>query len=127
MISPTEFIPLAEEIGLIGRVGEWVLRDVCNEAVNGLRRSRLPLTCPRFNSEAAVQVVISALAKSGLAPTWLELEITESVFLAEKEANLGMQLSRPQDQDRSLLCEGSDETLRLRCHRAGDLGPRPEP
>lgn len=91
-ISPAEFIPLAEEIGLIGPIGEWVLREACNEAVNWPSEIKVAvnLSPVQFRSRNLVQVVISALANSGLAPTRLELEITESVFLAETEANLAI-------------------------------------
>ncbi|MDA9505827.1 diguanylate cyclase [Bradyrhizobium sp. CCBAU 11386] len=92
MISPAEFIPLAEEIGLIAPLGEWVLRDACNEAVKWPSEIKVAvnLSPAQFRSLHLVQVVISALANSGLAPKRLELEITESVFLAETEANLAI-------------------------------------
>ncbi|WGD56780.1 EAL domain-containing protein [Bradyrhizobium sp. CB1650] len=92
MISPAEFIPLAEEIGLIGPLGEWVLREACNEAVKWPLEIKVAvnLSPVQFRSRNLVQVVISALANSGLAPKRLELEITESVFLAETEANLAI-------------------------------------
>ncbi|PDT65800.1 GGDEF domain-containing protein [Bradyrhizobium ottawaense] len=92
MISPAEFIPLAEEIGLIAPLGEWVLRDACNEAVKWPSEIKVAvnLSPAQFRSRHLVQVVISALANSGLAPKRLELEITESMFLAETEANLAI-------------------------------------
>ncbi|MBB4371899.1 diguanylate cyclase (GGDEF)-like protein/PAS domain S-box-containing protein [Bradyrhizobium sp. cir1] len=92
MISPAEFIPLAEEIGLIGPLGEWVLREACKEAVKWPLEIKVAvnLSPVQFRSRNLVQVVISALANSGLAPKRLELEITESVFLAETEANLAI-------------------------------------
>jgi diguanylate cyclase (GGDEF)-like protein len=90
MISPAEFIPVAEDIGLIPTIGEWVLREACAEA------SRWPddikvavnLSPVQFRSRNLTQIVLSALAQSGLSPKRLELEITESIFLAETEANL---------------------------------------
>ncbi|QOG20844.1 putative bifunctional diguanylate cyclase/phosphodiesterase [Bradyrhizobium sp. SEMIA] len=92
MISPAEFIPLAEEMGLIGPLGEWVLREACKEAVKWPLEIKVAvnLSPVQFRSRNLVQVVISALANSGLAPKRLELEITESVFLAETEANLAI-------------------------------------
>ncbi|WP_027516014.1 bifunctional diguanylate cyclase/phosphodiesterase [Bradyrhizobium sp. WSM1417] len=92
MISPAEFIPVAEDIGLIVSLGEWVLREACNEAVKWPSEIKVAvnLSPAQFRSRNLVQVVISALANSGLSPKRLELEITESVFLAETEANLAI-------------------------------------
>nr|WP_283805534.1 EAL domain-containing protein [Bradyrhizobium tropiciagri] len=90
MISPAEFIPVAEDIGLITAIGEWVLREACNEAVKWPSEVKVAvnLSPMQFRSRNLVQVVVSALANSGLSPKRLELEITESLFLAETEANL---------------------------------------
>ncbi len=90
MIPPAEFIPVAEDIGLITSIGEWALREACNEAVKWPSEVKVAvnLSPVQFRSRHLVQVVISALANSGLSPKRLELEITESVFLAETEANL---------------------------------------
>jgi EAL domain-containing protein (putative c-di-GMP-specific phosphodiesterase class I) len=92
MISPAEFIPVAEDIGLITPLGEWVLREACNEAVKWPTDVKVAvnLSPVQFRSRNLVQVVISALAQSGLSPKRLELEITESIFLAETEANLAI-------------------------------------
>jgi diguanylate cyclase (GGDEF)-like protein/PAS domain S-box-containing protein len=92
MISPAEFIPVAEDIGLIVSIGEWVLREACNEAVKWPAEVKVAvnLSSVQFRSRNLVQVVISALAQSGLSPMRLELEITESLFLAETEANLAI-------------------------------------
>ena len=92
MISPAEFIPVAEDIGLIVQLGEWVLREACSEAMNWPKHVKVAvnLSPVQFRSRNLVQVVISALANSGLSPRRLELEITESVFLAETEANLAI-------------------------------------
>jgi diguanylate cyclase (GGDEF)-like protein/PAS domain S-box-containing protein len=92
MISPAEFIPVAEDIGLIVAIGEWVLREACNEAVKWPADVKVAvnLSPVQFRSRNLVQVVISALANSGLSPKRLELEITESLFLAETEANLAI-------------------------------------
>ncbi|WP_407175323.1 putative bifunctional diguanylate cyclase/phosphodiesterase [Bradyrhizobium sp. STM 3562] len=92
MISPAEFVPIAEDIGLITSIGEWVLREACNEAVKWPDQVKVAvnLSPVQFRSRNLVQVVISALANSGLSPKRLELEITESVFLAETEANLAI-------------------------------------
>ncbi|MFK4654230.1 diguanylate cyclase (GGDEF)-like protein/PAS domain S-box-containing protein [Bradyrhizobium japonicum] len=92
MISPAEFIPVAEEIGLIAPLGEWVLREACREAVKWPPKVKVAvnLSPVQFRSRNLVQVAISALANSGLPPKRLELEITESVFLAETETNLAI-------------------------------------
>ena len=92
MISPADFIPIAEDIGLIVALGEWVLRKACAEAVkwpDGIKIA-VNLSPVQFRSRNLVQVVIGALAYSGLSPSRLELEITESLFLAETAANLAI-------------------------------------
>jgi len=92
MISPADFIPVAEDIGLIVALGEWVLREACTEAVKWPTDVKVAvnLSPMQFRSRNLVQVVVSALAHSGLSPLRLDLEITESVFLAETEANLAI-------------------------------------
>ncbi|WP_213770764.1 EAL domain-containing protein [Bradyrhizobium sp. dw_78] len=92
MISPAEFVPVAEDIGLIVALGEWVLREACAEAAKWPADIKIAvnLSPVQFRSRNLVQMVISALAQSGLSPTRLELEITESIFLAETEANLAI-------------------------------------
>jgi diguanylate cyclase (GGDEF)-like protein/PAS domain S-box-containing protein len=92
MISPADFIPVAEDIGLIVSLGEWVLREACSEAVKWPAEVKVAvnLSPVQFRSRNLVQVVISALAHSGLSPRRLELEITESIFLAETESNLAI-------------------------------------
>ena len=92
MISPAEFVPVAEDIGLIVALGEWVLREACTEAAKWPADIRVAvnLSPVQFRSRNLVQVVISALAHSGLSPRRLELEITESLFLAETAANLAI-------------------------------------
>jgi predicted signal transduction protein with EAL and GGDEF domain len=90
MVSPGEFVPLAEEIGLIVPLGEWVLRQACTEAArwpDGLHVA-VNLSPVQFRSKSVVQAVMTALAYSRLEPRRLELEITESVLLADTEANL---------------------------------------
>lgn len=90
-VPPAEFIPIAEEIGLIGALGEWVLRKACTEAAGWPANVKVAvnLSPEQFNHGGnLVQVVMSALAGSGLTPDRLELEITESVLLAENEGTL---------------------------------------
>jgi diguanylate cyclase (GGDEF)-like protein/PAS domain S-box-containing protein len=92
MISPADFIPVAEDIGLIAPLGEWVLRQACGEAAKWPSDVKVAVNLSpiQFRSRNLVQVVISALAQSGLSALRLELEITESLFLAETEANLAI-------------------------------------
>ncbi|HJU31408.1 MAG TPA: PAS-domain containing protein [Hyphomicrobiaceae bacterium] len=90
LIPPGEFIPLAEEIGFIIQLGEWALREACFAARNWPEHIRVAvnLSPVQFRNTGFVQVVIRALAASGLAPDRLELEITESVLLQDNEATL---------------------------------------
>jgi diguanylate cyclase (GGDEF)-like protein/PAS domain S-box-containing protein len=90
MVSPADFIPVAEDTGLIVALGEWTLRSACAEAVRWPDDIRIAvnLSPVQFRSRGLVQAVIAALAYSGLAPQRLELEITESVLLAETDSNL---------------------------------------
>jgi predicted signal transduction protein with EAL and GGDEF domain len=90
MVGPGEFIPLAEEIGLIVPLGEWVLRQACTEAVQwpGELKVAVNLSSAQFRSRGVIKAVLTALAYSRLAPNRLELEITESVLLGETDANL---------------------------------------
>ncbi len=90
LVSPVDFIPLAEEIGLIVPIGEWVIRTACHEATRWPAELSVAvnLSPAQFKSKKLVQAVASALSASGLAPSRLELEITEGVLLQENEANL---------------------------------------
>lgn len=84
MISPTEFIPIAEEIGLITQLGEWVLKQACREAQtwpSGIRIA-VNVSPAQFRTGQLASAVTGALAQSGLDPSRLDLEITESVILA---------------------------------------------
>jgi diguanylate cyclase (GGDEF)-like protein len=87
-ISPSVFIPLAEEIGLIPAIGEWVLRTACLEAAQWPDPIRVAVNLSplQFANPSLPAVVMSALAAAGLAADRLELEITESVFLNDSTA-----------------------------------------
>jgi diguanylate cyclase (GGDEF)-like protein/PAS domain S-box-containing protein len=82
-VSPAEFIPLAEEIGLINQIGEWVLRTACAEAAKWPAHVSVAVNLSpiQFKSHALPQTVRMILSETGLASTRLELEITEGVFL----------------------------------------------
>jgi EAL domain-containing protein (putative c-di-GMP-specific phosphodiesterase class I) len=90
MVSPATFIPLAEEIGLIVPIGEWVLRTACTTAAAWADEVNVcvNLSPAQFKNKGLVEVVVNALAASGLRPERLELEITETVLLADTEATL---------------------------------------
>lgn len=85
IISPAEFIPLAEENGLIVPIGEWVLRQACTDAARwpGDTKLAVNLSAAQFRSSDLLGTVVSALAGSGLAADRLELEITETLILSE--------------------------------------------
>ncbi|MDP1028160.1 EAL domain-containing protein [Sphingomonas sp. KR1UV-12] len=82
-LSPTEFIPVAEETGLIVPIGEWVMREACRTAIRWPEHVRIAVNVSalQFRSPGFQSVVLQALAASGLEPRRLEVEITESVFL----------------------------------------------
>jgi diguanylate cyclase (GGDEF)-like protein len=98
MVRPAEFVPLAEEVGLIVPIGEWVLRVACREA------TRWPIDClthealhvavnvsaAQFADSHLVQTVVEALSDSGLSADRLELEITESVLLHDVDRTLSI-------------------------------------
>ena len=91
-VPPSEFIPLAEETGLIIPLGEWVLRRACAEAATWPCDIRLAvnLSPAQFKGRALVGMVTSALASAGLSPSRLDLEITEAVLLQEDDATFAM-------------------------------------
>jgi diguanylate cyclase (GGDEF)-like protein/PAS domain S-box-containing protein len=83
MVTPSEFIPLAEESSLILLMGEWVLRDACREAASWNKPLRVAINVSpiQFRHGDLPRLVHSALLESGLAPGRLELEITEGVLI----------------------------------------------
>jgi diguanylate cyclase (GGDEF)-like protein/PAS domain S-box-containing protein len=83
LISPAEFIPIAEETGLIISIGEWVLNTACQETINWPDHVKVAvnLSPSQLNNRNLVRVVINALRESGMPARKLQLEITESVLM----------------------------------------------
>jgi diguanylate cyclase (GGDEF)-like protein/PAS domain S-box-containing protein len=92
MIAPLKFIPVAEDTGAIIRIGEWVLREACAWAARWPEDIRIAVNLSPLQFEDAdlPRVIAQALAENGIAPDRLELEITESVFLAERSSTMAM-------------------------------------
>ncbi|WP_439407680.1 EAL domain-containing protein [Bradyrhizobium sp. DASA03076] len=90
MVSPADFIPVAEDTGLIGEIGEWVLKQACLEAASwpGDIHIAVNVSPVQFRSKTLALKVAAALAESGLAPERLELEITETVLIRDDEEAL---------------------------------------
>ncbi len=82
LISPVEFIPVAEETGLIVPMGEWAIREACQQAITWPEHMHVAVNVSplQFRNPGFKNAVFQALATSGLAPHRLELELTESVF-----------------------------------------------
>lgn len=91
-VSPAEFIPIAEETGLIIAIGQWVLEAACEQTRRWLDlgtvslRVAVNLSSRQFHQSALVSQVAAALKRSGLPPAALELEITESAFIDDVDA-----------------------------------------
>ena len=90
MVPPREFIPIAEEIGLIAQLGEWVLQQACAEAANWPAELKVAVNLSpiQFKNGDLTKVVLSALASAGLPGQRLELEITEAFLLTTSEVHL---------------------------------------
>jgi len=91
-ISPADFIPIAEETGLIVPLGEWVLRSACAIAAKWPDHIRIAvnLSPVQFRARGLVAMVTSALAAAGLDPKRLELEVTETALIEDDEATVAI-------------------------------------
>src|SRR5262249_29142602 len=92
VISPSAFIPLAEQTGLIAHLGEWVIIKACRDALQlpDDVRVAVNLSPVQFSRTNLVDAVNFGLLESGLSPAQLELEITEGVLLQASEQNYEM-------------------------------------
>jgi diguanylate cyclase (GGDEF)-like protein len=92
MISPAEFVPIAEDTGLINQIGEWVLTKACAEAATWPDDVKLAVNVSpvQFKSGTLALKIVAALAASGLPANRLELEITEAVLIRDDEAALAI-------------------------------------
>ena len=90
IIAPASFIPLAEEIGFIVPMGEWVIRQACATAARWPKNLHVAvnISAAQFRSPSLMQHIVAALAASGLLPSRLEIEITETVLLQNRETTL---------------------------------------
>ena len=90
LISPVEFIPIAEDTGLIVPIGAWVIREACTRASQWPDHVRVAVNVSpvQFHRGALHETILRALADSGLAPGRFEVEITESIFLEGSETTL---------------------------------------
>ena len=86
-VSPGEFIPVAEDMGIIGQMGEWILRTACREAAGwpGPLTVSVNISPIQLRNPQIVSIVTSALAAAGLQPSRLELEVTEGGLLLNSE------------------------------------------
>jgi diguanylate cyclase (GGDEF)-like protein len=94
IVSPAEFVPLAEECGLIGEIGGWVIREACRqtrvwqiEGVPSLRVS-VNLSASQFRDSGLLDLIRSALDDAGLEPRYLEVELTESAVMSDPEKSI---------------------------------------
>jgi diguanylate cyclase (GGDEF)-like protein len=91
-VPPSEFVPLAEESGLIGPLGQWVLRSACAEAAKWPKQFRVAVNLSpiQFKNSNLAKVILGSLAASGLPASQLELEITESLLLDDDSRTIAV-------------------------------------
>ena len=89
-IPPDQFIPIIEDTGLIHQIGDWVIREACREAScwDPSLRIAVNISAAQLSGSGLAETVLGALGTSGLAPSRLELEVTESIFLGDDLATL---------------------------------------
>jgi diguanylate cyclase len=96
IVSPAEFIPLAEECGLIGTIGEWVIREACRQTrawqLSGVPTLRVSvnLSASQFRDSGLVDSIRSALDDAGLQARYLEVELTESAVMSDPEKSIAI-------------------------------------
>jgi diguanylate cyclase (GGDEF)-like protein/PAS domain S-box-containing protein len=90
LVSPMEFVPVAEESGLILPLGEWVLRTACGEAARWQNSQKIAINLSpvQFRHADLAKQILAILTQTGLAPNRLELEITEGVLIEDTERTL---------------------------------------
>src|SRR5690348_7829435 len=90
LVSPVDFVPVAEDTGLIVPIGAWVIREACAQAAGwpGQIRVAVNVSPVQFHRGALQETILRVLATTGLAPDRLEIEITESIFLEGSETTL---------------------------------------
>lgn len=90
IVSPAEFVPLAEDTGLIMPIGEWVIREACRQAASWPQDISVAVNISpkQFTYPGLSSTIMQALSSSGLAPSRLELEITESIFINDVEKTM---------------------------------------
>ena len=92
MISPAEFVPLAEANGLIGRLGDWVLETTCQEVAQwpGSPKVAINLSAIQLNDPQLVNKVLQAMVATGMSPSQLEIELTETALIHDLGQSLNV-------------------------------------
>ena len=109
-VSPVDFIPIAEESGFIIELGDWILNKACQQAKQwqdaGLDNCKVSINVSsvQFKQSALLEKIESALAKSGLAPELLEIELTESAIMSDLEDNIA-RLNDLKNMGVSIACD----------------------